>query len=147
MGDNIHSHKLSLDQHEICERLKNSSEVQTDTEVFSPVSPGVYTATNSIDWLDRYTNAHRIADENIEFMRKWILKIPLNDLLNEINMNYVGKMDAFSCENHRHQIQEYINDAIEYDDIRYLIYAYTAPTSFYRQLNIDLAKRGKFSAY
>ena len=134
--------KFPYDVHDISDRFKNISEAHDDTEIFSPISSSLNTDTINIDWLDQYTNAHRIAEENVEFMRKWILKIPFNDLLNELKINYVGKMGAFSCENDRHEIQEYIDEAIEDEDVRYLMYAYTAATAFYRQLNKDLAKRG-----
>jgi hypothetical protein len=139
--------KLSSNVCGINNQCRETFENLNDTEIFSPISPGVNANASKIDWLDRYINAHRIAEENTEFMRKWILKIPLNDLLHELNRNYVGKMDAFSCERHRRNIQEYIDAAIEYEDVRYLIHAYTAPTAFFRQLNVDLAKRGKFSKY
>ena len=136
-----------FDLYGICERFRISSDVQNDTEVFSPVSPVLDTDAQKIDWLDKYINAHRIAEENLEFMRKWMLKIPLADLLTALNTNYIGKMDALSHEDNRRDIQEYIEKAIDDDDVCYLIYAYTAPTPFFRQLNIDLAKRGRSPKY
>lgn len=139
--------KIDIQIANISDRFRINSSVEDDTDIFSPVSPDVNAHANGIDWLDRYINAHRIAEENTEFMRKWILKVPLTELLTELNMQYVGKMTAFSCEKDRRQIQDLINEAIEYEDITYLIYAYTNATGFFRQLNRDLAKRGNSNQF
>ena len=43
----------------------------------------VATATE-IEWLDSYKNAYRISHENRELMRRWLLKISFQKLLDEI---------------------------------------------------------------
>ncbi|CAM4898306.1 unnamed protein product [Rotaria socialis] len=94
------------------------------------------------DWIDAYDNAHRIALENHEYMRKWITKIPLTQIINTILNDYVNQMNETLTEDNLSVIREYIKLANDDDDVRYLLYAYTTPTSFFKQVNIDLAQRG-----
>jgi hypothetical protein len=126
----------------------------TTTTIFTPTSltsdteDQLLTGTTNepIDqrpnWIDAYANAHRIALENHEYMRKWLTKIPLIDIINMIKTDYVNQMNTVLTEDNLSVIQEYITLANDEDDVRYLIYAYTTPTSFFKQINIDLAERG-----
>ena len=126
------------------------------TLLFTPVSPNneigsqaSTTASNeAIDqrpnWIDAYDNAHQIALENHKYMRKWLTKIPLSLIINMIKSDYLDQIKAVLTKDSLVTIQEYIELANDEEDVRYLIYAYTTPTSFFKQINIDLAQRGMF---
>lgn len=77
-------------------------------------------------------------------MRKWLLKIPLHDLLNELKQNYICKICRFKTEADRHRIENLINQAIDEQNVKYLIQAYTANTAFFYQLNKDLGRLGHY---
>jgi hypothetical protein len=143
MAEKCVSKKLQYNVYDFRDRFTNHSDIRNDTEIFSPISIHPNETTDKIDWLDQYTNAHRIAEENIEFMRIWLLKLPFLDLLNELKMNYIGKICSFTTDADRHRIEEFVNRAIQKQDTMYLIQAYTANTAFFYQLNKDLARRGK----
>jgi hypothetical protein len=102
------------------------------------------TETEAPEWLDNYVNAHRIAEENHEHMRKWLLKTPLVDLLRQIQSDYVEKMIDLTIVSGKNLIQSFIESATDELDPRYLVYAYTSATPFFGQLNKDLAKLGKY---
>ncbi|CAF1508755.1 unnamed protein product, partial [Didymodactylos carnosus] len=112
--------------------------------LFSPVKPAAADSTttdtcNQVQWLDEYANAHRISQENHEHMRRWLIKIPLEHLLIRIKNEYVEKMAKLGQANH--QINDTLQAAIDEEDPRYLLYAYTKATSFFGQLNKDLAQK------
>ncbi|CAF2665688.1 unnamed protein product [Rotaria sp. Silwood2] len=124
------------------------------TTLFTPISAisdtdkqSLITTTNEPiaqrpDWIDAYDNAQRIALENHEYMRKWLTKIPFTHIINMIKTDYLNQMNTILTEDNLTVIQEYITLANDEDDARYLVYAYTTPTSFFKQINIDLAQRG-----
>ena len=145
MVDKKSAIKFQHDECESCDRFRNDSDSQDNTLIFSPVTSGLIENANKIDWVDEYTNAHRIAEENIKFMRTWLLKIPFADLLNEVKRNYIGRKCSFRTDRDCNRIQEFVDLAITKHHASYLIQAYTANTSFYKQLNEDLAKRGECS--
>ena len=95
------------------------------------------------DWIDAYDNAHRIALENHEYMRKWLTKIPLTQIIDIIRTDYLDRMKTKLTKENLDTIHEYIELANDEDDVRYFLYAYTTPTSFFKELNIDLAERGR----
>jgi ankyrin repeat protein len=123
--------------------------MSTSSTTFSPVSlsSGIIEITNideeeRLEWLDAYNSAHRIAQENHEYMRKWLTKLPLTAILETINNDYVDNPSTELTDKHRAEIHTYIEVANYDDDPRHLVYAYTLETNFYRQLNRDLAQRG-----
>jgi hypothetical protein len=125
----------------------------SSTTLFSPVSvaPSNTKTKNAtsideeerLEWLDAYDSAHRIAQENHEYMRKWLTKIPLTNILRAINNDYIDNPSTELNDKHRVEIRTYIEVADSDDDPRHLVYAYTLETNFYRQLNRDLAQRGQ----
>ncbi|CAF1179210.1 unnamed protein product [Rotaria sordida] len=133
-------------------RFQNAD--STTTTLFTPISLTSDTEDQSLiattnepivqrpDWIDAYDNAHRIALENHEYMRKWLTKIPFAHIINMIKTDYLNQMNKVLTEDNFGLIQEYIALANDEDDARYLVYAYTTPTSFFKQINIDLAQRG-----
>jgi hypothetical protein len=94
------------------------------------------------DWIDAYDNAHRIALENHEYMRKWLTKIPFPHIMNTIKTDYLNQIRTTLTEGNLAVIEECIALANDDDNASYLLYAYTTPTSFFKQINIDLAQRG-----
>jgi hypothetical protein len=99
-------------------------------------------STIEIEWLDNYKNAYRIAYENREHMKRWLLKVPLKKLLEEIEIGYIDKIQ-FSSQKCKEQIQDYLKLAIEYEQPAGLIRAYSSSgTDFSRILNYDLAEIG-----
>ena len=96
-----------------------------------------------LEWVDNYINAHRIAEENHEHMRKWLTKIPIIHLLRQIQIDYIDGMVEIGAVPSHNLIHDLIKLAIDDLDPRYLLRLYTAATPFFRQLNKDLAKRGK----
>ncbi|CAF0936956.1 unnamed protein product [Adineta ricciae] len=94
-----------------------------------------------IEWLDSYNNAYRIAYENHEHMKRWITRVPLRKLLDELRNNYIQKM-KFSTDGNLEKIIEFIDEAIKKNDLIKLITLYTNPIPFCSRLNEDLAKLG-----
>ncbi|UJR28649.1 hypothetical protein I4U23_009881 [Adineta vaga] len=97
--------------------------------------------TPEIEWIDTYRNAYRIAFENHEHMKRWITKVPLNELLEEILNNYVEKM-TFNTEKCRDEVKTYLDYAIDEGEPLYLVNIYTGTSLFCSKLNEDLAKLG-----
>ena len=135
---------------------ENNSEqtvTASSTTLFSPVPLTVAASTienetavdneEILEWLDAYDSAHRRAQENHEYMRKWLTKIPLSTILETINNDYIDNPVTELPDEHRTEIRTYIEVANCDEDPRHLVYAYTLETNFYRQLNRDLAQRGK----
>jgi ankyrin repeat protein len=122
------------------------------TTIFSPVSVApIDTKTKSVttvgdeerlEWLDAYDSAHRIAQENHDYMRKWLTKVPMTAILEVINSGYIDNPSTELSDKHRTEIRTCVEMANCDDDPRHLVYAYTLETNFYRQLNRDLAQRG-----
>jgi hypothetical protein len=94
-----------------------------------------------IEWLDSYRNAYRISYENHEHMKRWITKVPLKKLLEEIDKDYIDKLD-FPAENTRTTVKEQLQFAIEENNPLPLAIVYTGTSSLCTRLNIDLAKLG-----
>ena len=94
-----------------------------------------------IEWLDSYRNAYRISYENHEHMKRWITKIPLKKLLEELRDNYIDKL-VFPTPETRTNIKTRIQDAIEKNNPMQLAKVYTGASGFCTRLNTDLAKLG-----
>jgi hypothetical protein len=135
------------------ENHKQQTMSNSSTTLFSPVSiaPSNKETKNAtttdeegrLEWLDAYDSAHRISQENHEYMRKWLTKIPFTTILKTINSDYIDNPSTELNDKHRAEIRTYIEAADLDDDPRHLVYAYTLETNFYRQLNRDLAQRGQ----
>lgn len=123
--------------------------------LFTPIAPtgndtecqsSIVTTSESVDhrpdWIDAYDNAHRIALENHEYMRKWLTKIPLTHIINMITTDYLNKIETVLTKDNLALIRQYFLLANDDEDVGYFVYAYTTPTSFFKQINIDLAQRG-----
>jgi hypothetical protein len=99
-------------------------------------------STVEIEWLDNYKNAYRIAYENREHMKRWLLKVPLKKLLEEIDIGYIDKIQ-FSSQEFKEQIQDYLKLVIEYEQPIGLIGVYSSGEAcFCTKLNYDLAEIG-----
>jgi hypothetical protein len=115
--------------------------------------------TLDVEWLDSYKNAYRIAYENLEHMKRWLLKVPLKKLLDEINDGYIDKIPLkklpeeindgyigkipFDNEDAKRKIKQHVQYAIELEDPLGLVQAYTHPNlHFHKILNHDLAEIG-----
>lgn len=94
-----------------------------------------------IEWLDSYRNAYRISFENHEHMKRWITKIPLKNLLEAIDENYIDKLD-FPAEKTRTAIKKQLQYAIEENNPLPLAMIYTGTSKLCTRLNKDLAKLG-----
>jgi hypothetical protein len=144
--------KRFIDDNHDNENSHQQTMSMSSTTLFSPVSAAsIDTKTKSattidegerLEWLDAYDSAHRIAQENHEYMRKWLTKVPLATILEAINNDYIDNPSTELTDKHRAEIRTCVEMANCDDDPRHLIYAYTLETNFYRQLNRDLAQRG-----
>jgi hypothetical protein len=115
--------------------FKGQMRPKTDVEHFVD-------STNEVEWFDNCKNAYRIANENREHMKRWLLQVPLKKLLEEINVGYIDKIE-FPNQTCKEQIQDYLKLAIEYEQPAGLIYAYSSGgTGFCTKLNYDLAEIG-----
>ena len=94
-----------------------------------------------IEWLDSYRNAYRISYENHEHMKRWITKVPLQKLLEEIRDNYINKL-VFPKEETREEIMPWIESAIEENNPLPLAMVYTGTSTLCTHLNTDLARLG-----
>ena len=94
-----------------------------------------------LEWIDSYRNAYRISYENHEHMRRWITKVPLKKLLEEIDNGYIDKM-AFSTEANRATVKVNIQYAIEENNPLPLAIIYTGTTCLCTHLNYNLAELG-----
>ena len=94
-----------------------------------------------IEWLDSYRNAYRISYENHEHMKRWITKVPLKKLLEEIDKGYIDKLD-FPLEETRTNIKTQLQYAIEENNPLPLAMVYTGTSKLCTRLNNDLAKLG-----
>lgn len=95
----------------------------------------------SIEWLDSYRNAYRISYENHEHMKRWITKVPLKKLLEEIRDNYIGKL-VFPNPETQTDIKTQVEYGIEENNPMPLAIVYTGASGFCTRLNTDLAKLG-----
>lgn len=104
-----------------------------------------FVATSSdvevIQWIDIYSNAHRIVHENRNEMKCWLTKVPLINLLEELDRGYIEKID-FTTDANRIIIKEHIRKAIADHSPLPLVTAYTESTRFFSTINYDLAKLG-----
>jgi hypothetical protein len=127
------------------EEVASSEEIKDIFKAtFRPMSDSKHfvAATSDVEWLDNYKNAYRISYENNEHMKRWLLKVPLEKLLNELDSGYIDKIQ-FSNEAGKQIIKAYIQAAIDWENPVGLIKAYTsAGNGFYRILNRDLAEIG-----
>lgn len=140
-------------------RSQSTDTANSNIILFSPVSTTdiipsgpITTIEDAIaderpDWIDAYDNAQRIAIENHEYMRKWLTKIPIAKILSMITSDYIDKMNNTLTAENITLIKNYMVIAEEDEDLRYLLYVYTTPTSFFKQLNIDLAQRGTYRKF
>lgn len=147
MQGDLQKIQVRLKRHELEARLRFVDDFSKGTATIDLFSPNDIGATipadeERIEWLDRYINAHRISEENREYMRRWLTKIPLKILIETIKSDYLEKMDILKMANKHKEIEQLFIFAIEYEDPLYLVNAYTAATPFFGQLNRDLAKRG-----
>ncbi|CAF3999081.1 unnamed protein product [Rotaria sp. Silwood1] len=94
-----------------------------------------------IEWIDAYPNAHRIAYENRKDMERWLTKISIVKLLEELDHGYIDKIE-FSANANRITIKSYVEKAIADQTALPLVTAYTEATPFFSHINRDLAKLG-----
>jgi len=98
--------------------------------------------TTEVEWIDSYKNAYRIAYENREHMKRWLLKVPLKKLLDELDTGYIDQL-KFSSEKSKDEIKDYLKLAIDWEQPSGLVRAYTSGgTGFCTKLNYDLAEIG-----
>ena len=93
----------------------------------------------SFEWFDTYRNAYRIAYENHSFMKRWLTKISFIRLVQEIDENYLEKIN-FPDE--KKLIKDYLKESMERNDPIPMVRAYTEKTAFVTKLNEDLADIG-----
>jgi hypothetical protein len=99
-------------------------------------------SVSDVEWVDNYKNAYRIAYENLEHMKRWLLKVPLKKLLNEMKIGYIDKM-KLSYKKSEDDLQNYLKPAFDNQDLVALIKAYSSGgTGFCTKLNYDLAEIG-----
>jgi hypothetical protein len=121
------------------DKIKDLFKTQMKPETDSKHFVGSMT---EVEWLDNYKNAYRIAYENREHMKRWLLKVPLKKLLNEMNIGYIDKME-FSSPKSKQEIQDYLKPVIESGVLGGLVRAYSSGgTGFCTKLNYDLAEIG-----
>jgi hypothetical protein len=127
-----------------------AEQMAKDDEIKNLFKPQIRPKTDSkhfvgsmaeVEWLDNYKNAYRIAYENREHMKRWLLKVPLKKLLDEIDIGYIDKME-FPKQTSKEQIQDYLKIAIDYEQPAGLIHAYSSATGLCTKLNYDLAEIG-----
>jgi hypothetical protein len=94
-----------------------------------------------IEWIDNYSNAHRIAHENRNDMKYWLTKVSLIKLLEELDGGYSDKI-IFSSVANRNTIKAHMQRAIANNSPLPLVTAYTESTRFFSTINRDLAKLG-----
>ncbi|CAF1569095.1 unnamed protein product [Rotaria sp. Silwood1] len=125
----------------IAEQLAMNEEIKMLFNVnVRPKSDSDYfvATTSDVEWVDTYNNADRISYENLEHMKRWVLKVPLQKLLDEIYNGYINKLQKLDEKQ-----QEAIKDLTKKEIPKGLIKAYTCPSiSFYKILNEDLAEVG-----
>lgn len=157
-------HVASIHGHEIIIRLlfrynadvnrqnkenKTPREVAKNDEIkqiFQTSSPNIENAKkfispeDDLEWIDSYKNAHRISYENRDHLQRWVLKIPLHKLLDELQTGYVDKMEFTTtvCG----KLNDYMNFAKRRKHLIPLLLMYTDPLGFYARLNRDLAEIG-----
>ncbi|CAF3091857.1 unnamed protein product, partial [Rotaria sp. Silwood2] len=96
---------------------------------------------DNIEWIDAYPTAHRIAYENRRDMERWLTKISLVKLLEELNHGYIDKIEFSSNEN-RATIKSYVEKAITEQTALPLVTPDTEATPFFSHINRDLARLG-----
>jgi hypothetical protein len=75
-------------------------------------------------------------------MKRWLLKVPLRKLLDEIDTGYIDKM-KLSNEKCKQDLKDYLQVVIEWENLVGLVIAYTSGgTGFCTKLNYDLAEIG-----
>jgi hypothetical protein len=122
--------------------FKGQIRPETDVEHFVDSTNDFVDSTNEVEWFDNCKNAYRIANENREHMKRWLLQVPLKKLLEEIDIGYIDKIE-FPNQKCKEQIQDCLKLVIEYEQPIGLICAYNSTgTDFSRILNYDLAKIG-----
>jgi hypothetical protein len=126
------------------EEVASNEEIKNlfNATVREPNSEHFVARTSDVEWVDSYKNAYRISYENREHMKRWLLKVPLKKLLDEIDTGYIDKI-PFADEKQRNKIKEHLGYVIELEDPLGLVQAYTDPaTLFYKLLNHNLADIG-----
>ncbi|UJR20539.1 hypothetical protein I4U23_023666 [Adineta vaga] len=99
-------------------------------------------SANEIEWLDTYRNAHRIAFENLEHMKRWVLKVPFTELLKKLREGYINHI-KFRSDLSKKEIEGYLELVSDWEQPVGLITAYVSGgTGFCTALNYDLAKHG-----
>ncbi|CAF1125614.1 unnamed protein product [Didymodactylos carnosus] len=96
--------------------------------------------SESIKWIEIGQGVTHIAKENHNHLKKLLKKKSLQSLINTIE-NYVNKLDLPEDEYNR--IKLLMDRALCEDYPVPLMSMYCAETSFYRNLNIDLARYGR----
>jgi tetratricopeptide (TPR) repeat protein len=95
-----------------------------------------------VEWLDLFKNNCRISCQNGEHMKRWLSKVRLEKLLNEIDTSYIDKM-GFSNEESKNLIKDYLKLVIDWEQPSGLVHAYTGSrTGVWTKLNQDLTKIG-----
>jgi hypothetical protein len=94
-----------------------------------------------IEWLDSYRNAYRISFENHQHMKRWITKVPLKKLLEEIDKGYLDKL-VFPAEGTKTSLREQLQYGIDENNPLPLAIMYTGTSGLCTRLNTDLAKLG-----
>lgn len=92
-----------------------------------------------VEWLDSNKNAYRISFENLEHMKRWVLKVSFRKLVDEIANGYLEQIN-FASEKSKDEIKGYLKQVSESEQPAKLIAAYTSGgTGFCTKLNYDLA--------
>ena len=122
------------------EQLAQNVEIK---ELFQRSNTRFISEEDDLEWIDSYKNAYRIAYENREHLKRWLIKVPLEKLLEKLSTDYIDKLDVeeLKVENKK-QIQEYMSVVLEDEALAGLISIYTEPWGFYRVLNRNLAEIG-----
>jgi hypothetical protein len=100
-------------------------------------------ASESIEWLDSYRNAYRIACENHTYLKRWLTKVSFTRLVEELDTGYVDNVDFGDDKiDQKILIKTYMKQAIDNNDPIPIVRAYTEKTPFVFKLNEDLANGG-----
>ncbi|CAF1526861.1 unnamed protein product [Didymodactylos carnosus] len=117
--------------------IRPFSNLDTTETHFVATSPDM----EGIQWIDIYSNAHRIVHENRNEMKCWLTKVPFINLLDELDRGYIEKI-SFSSVANRDTIKAHMQKAITDHSPLPLVTAYTESTRFFSTINHDLAKLG-----
>ena len=122
------------------EQLAQNIEIK---ELFQQSNTRFISEEDDLEWIDSYKNAHRIAYENREHLKRWLLKVPLEKLLEKLSTDYIDKFIVNDLtQANINDIKKHMKKVIKISYLPGLMYMYTDTCGFYRVLNRNLAEIG-----